>query len=224
MFLLTALSAVGAKTGVTDKEVHYNRDVRPILAENCFVCHGADSGSQKAKLRLDSVAEATAKREDTPPVVIPGQPDKSEVIRRIFDTGDDLMPPEKSRKVLSDSQKIGSGFNRCNSTSNEGGLIDEEYLVLYARDRTDTTAQVGLGMTAGCAVCHDHKYDPLSQKEFYALSAFFNNTTQVAKDGNVKDTPPILPIPQAQDEARWAVLPPYEKNISSLATRIKKLT
>ncbi|MBX3433460.1 MAG: DUF1553 domain-containing protein [Pirellulales bacterium] len=103
-------------------------------------------------------------------------------------------------------QKIGSGFNRCNITTNEGGIIDEEYVVLYARDRTETTSQVWLGLTAGCAVCHDHKFDPLSQREFYELSAFFNNTTQEAKDGNVKDTPPIVRVPLVEDRARWSEL------------------
>jgi hypothetical protein len=103
-------------------------------------------------------------------------------------------------------QQIGSGFNRCNITTSEGGAIDEEYAVLYTRDRTDTTAQVWLGLTAGCAVCHDHKFDPLSQKEFYQLSAFFNNTTQKPMDGNVKDTPPIVMVPLEADLPRWEEL------------------
>jgi hypothetical protein len=103
-------------------------------------------------------------------------------------------------------QQIGSGFNRCNITTSEGGAIDEEYAVLYTRDRTETTSQVWLGLTTGCAVCHDHKFDPLSQKEFYELSAFFNNTTQKPMDGNVKDTPPVVLVPPEKDLPRWKEL------------------
>src|SRR5262249_23604115 len=74
-------------------------------------------------------------------------------------------------------QQIGSSFNRCNMTTNEGGVIPEEYLVLYTRDRTETVSQVWMGMTTGCAVCHDHKFDPLTPREFYNLAGVFNNTT-----------------------------------------------
>src|SRR5437899_10440266 len=103
-------------------------------------------------------------------------------------------------------QRIASGFHRCNITTNEGGVIPEEYLVLYTRDRVETTAQVWLGLTAGCAVCHDHKFDPLSQREFYEMAAFFNNTTQGAMDGNIKDTPHVLSVPRREDRAHWQTL------------------
>ena len=104
-------------------------------------------------------------------------------------------------------QQVASGFNRCNMTTNEGGSIPEEYQVLYTRDRTETVSQVWLGLTAGCAVCHDHKFDPITQREFYELSAFFNNTTQPVMDGNIKDTPPTVLVPDAADRARWQALP-----------------
>ena len=103
-------------------------------------------------------------------------------------------------------QLVASGFNRCNMTTNEGGVIPEEYLVLYTRDRTETTSQVWLGMTANCAVCHDHKFDPLTQREFYEMAAFFNNTTQGAMDGNIKNTPPVVVVPKDTDRQAWEEL------------------
>ncbi len=105
-------------------------------------------------------------------------------------------------------QKIASGFNRCNMTTNEGGIIDEEYAVLYTRDRVETVSAVWMGLTAGCATCHSHKFDELSQKEFYEMAAFFNNTTQAVRDGNIKDTPPVIPVPMPADRARFESLPP----------------
>ncbi len=354
--------------------LRYNRDVRPILAENCFACHGPDSASRKAGLRLDRVADATAVK-DGIAAILPGKPDASEVMKRITGKGPMMPPPtghksltaeqiavlkrwiadgaiyeqhwayiapkraplpavkdtawvrnpidrfilaklEKSglkpapeadrrtlaRRVSLDltglppdpadveqfvndkssnayekmvdkflampgwgenrakywldaaryadtngihidnyreiwayrdwvikafnknmpfdqftieqiagdllptptlDQRIATGFNRCNITTNEGGAITEEYTVLYARDRTETTSAVFLGSTLNCTVCHDHKFDPFTQKDFYSMSALFNNTTQPIMDGNIQNTPPVMMVPREEDRARF---------------------
>lgn len=104
-------------------------------------------------------------------------------------------------------QLVATGFHRCNITTNEGGTIAEENLTGYARERVETTGWVWLGLTANCAVCHDHKFDPISAKDFYAMSAFFRNTTQDAFDKNIKDTQPVIMIPSMEDRPRWEGLP-----------------
>lgn len=360
--------------------IHYNRDIRPILSDNCFACHGPDSASRKAGLRLDRFEDAVASRKGDR-AIVPGKPEESSLVTRIVTTDeDDIMPPPKSHKKLTGAQidllkrwvaqgapyelhwsfipperppvprvqntkwvrnsidqfvlarleqeklepapeadlrtlarrasldltglpptpaevekllkdksphayehyvdrllasqhwgehrgrywldaaryadthgihfdnfremwsyrdwvfkafnanmpfdeftleqlagdllpnrtmeqQIASGFNRCNITSNEGGLIDEEYIVLYTRDRTETASSVWMGLTANCATCHDHKFDPLTQREFYQMSAFFNNSTNPSRDGNRRDSPPTLVVPTPNDRERWFALP-----------------
>lgn len=385
LLLATALWAGAAppkkKTVGAQKQtagpLQYNRDIRPILAENCFACHGPDSAARKAGLRLDKAEEATQARNGRAPLV-KGKPEESLIIQRINGKGP-IMPPKSSHKELTPQQiatltrwvkegakyeahwayiaptrpalpkvknaawvrnpidrfilarleaagltpapeadqrtlarrlsldltglppdpkdveafvadkspnayeklvdkflaspqwgehrgrywldaaryadthgihfdnyremwsyrdwvieafnknmpfdqftieqlagdllpnptldqRVATGFNRCNITTNEGGAIDEEYKVLYTRDRTETASAVWLGSTLNCAVCHDHKFDPFSQKDFYSMSAFFNNTTQNAMDGNIKDTPPIVPVPLDNDRERWKAI------------------
>ncbi|MEZ0267804.1 MAG: DUF1553 domain-containing protein [Phycisphaerae bacterium] len=399
---LSALVVSGARTPAvaaapTGGAVQFNRDIRPILAENCLACHGADPGTRKAGLRLDVEAGLFGDRpEGKGKAVVKGKPDESILYKRLVTTDeDDLMPPPKSHKVMSAGQKatvrkwieqgapyeahwslipptrpavpvvkdskwvrnpidafilarleaaglkpaaeadrrtlarrlalditglpaapedveafvkdqspgyyeayvdkllasphygehrgrywldvaryadthgihfdnfremwsyrewvidafnrnvpfdrftieqlagdllpsptldqqIATGFNRCNMTTNEGGIIDEEYAVLYTRDRTETVSQVWMGLTTGCAVCHDHKFDPITAKEFYSMAAFFNNTTQAVRDGNVQNTPPIIPVPKTEDRPRFAELQKQIKVLAEQADARKK--
>jgi hypothetical protein len=82
-------------------------------------------------------------------------------------------------------QLLASGFNRNHKITEEGGVIDEEYRVEYVSDRTNTFGKSLLGITIECAHCHDHKYDPFSQKEYYELYAFFNNVREVGLESTV---------------------------------------
>jgi len=105
MRLLGSILIAAALTAAAEPQVNFNRDVRPILSDNCFKCHGPDRNTRKAKLRLDLAEEAYRAREDRTPLV-PGKPSESEVVRRIFATDpDDLMPPPKTGKQLTAQQK-----------------------------------------------------------------------------------------------------------------------
>ncbi|HEX5054119.1 MAG TPA: DUF1549 and DUF1553 domain-containing protein [Planctomycetota bacterium] len=90
------------------------------------------------------------------------------------------------------AQRIASGWNRNNPSSDEGGLIPEEYLVLYAKNRTNTFGTALLGLTVGCAQCHDHKSDPLTQRDYYRLSAYFASFAEEGNDGGVLAPAPSM--------------------------------
>lgn len=96
---------------------------------------------------------------------------------------------------------IATGYIRCNVSSNEGGAIPEELLVNNTRDRAEAFGAAFLGLTVGCAACHDHKFDPTAQRDFYSLGAFFANTAEKAWDENVSDSPPVLRLPAADKRA-----------------------
>lgn len=114
-------------------------------------------------------------------------------------------------------QLIASGYVRMNPTTNEGGAIEEEFLIKNTADRTDTTATVFLGLTMACARCHDHKYDPISHDEYYEFSAFFNSTVDPVLDQNSKVHAPVISAPDPEQRARKVQL---ETQLSKLADTV----
>ena len=99
-------------------------------------------------------------------------------------------------------QKIASGFNRNHMINFEGGAIPEEYQVEYVVDRVETTANVWMATTLGCARCHSHKYDPIMQKEFYQFFAFFNTVSEEGLDGRTGNAKPFLALPSQEQKTR----------------------
>ncbi len=116
-------------------------------------------------------------------------------------------------------QKIASGFNRNHMINFEGGAIPEEYHTAYLVDRVNTTATVWLGLTVGCAQCHDHKFDPIKQKEFYELVAFFNHVPENGLDGSKGNAVPMIKTPtRSQEERLSEIVAEIKKAEESLST------
>ncbi len=373
MHRLLLWSLLASPLAAAEQPLEFNRDIRPILSDRCFACHGPDAGNRKSPLRLDSEAEAKKDLGKGRRGIMPGQPDQSGVFLRVSSAnkalrmppqyaGHDRLPerdietlrrwiaaganwenhwsfvppkraagngsvdsfvdarlakeslppnppaakatllrrvtldltglppsPTEVREFLTDdsagayakvvdrllaspahaerqairwldyarysdtngyqsdgvrdmsrwrdwvidafarnqpfdqftidqlagdmrpnptqAQRIATGFHRNHRTSAEGGIVDEEFRVEYVADRVETTSNVWLGLTVGCARCHDHKYDPIKQREFYQLFAFFNNIPDergfVYNFGNEK---PFITAPTPPQESELARL------------------
>ncbi|MFT5467206.1 MAG: hypothetical protein ACI8UO_002310, partial [Verrucomicrobiales bacterium] len=360
MRILSFIPALAMPFFCAAAEVEFNRDIRPILSDNCFKCHGPDSASRKADLRLD-------REEDARDAIDPGNPKGSELIARVFhDDPDEVMPPPDSNLKLSASQqqllrdwiaqgakweahwalipparedgrklddfieaelteaglklskpadlptlirrvtldltglpptpaevdaflenpnyealvdrllrspryaermtwqwleaarfadtdgyqndgprdmwrwrdwvieayaenkpyddftieqlagdllpdatlddRIATGFNRNHRYNSEAGLVLEEFLLENAVDRVDTTSTVWMGLTMGCARCHDHKFDPITQKEYYQLIAFFDNVPESGRAIKFGNSEPWIPAPTPDQASELAKL------------------
>ncbi len=396
--LVWAASAVASAAGPDSNRVEFNRDVRPILSDSCFQCHGPDSAQRQADLRLDQQESAFAGAGGEAPIV-PGQPEQSELFRRITSTDpDERMPPADSGRALNDGQIetirrwieqgaewqahwsfippqrpalpavrnpawvrngidrfvlarleregrapspqadkstlirrvsldltglpptptevdafladdspqayervvdrllassrygermamdwldvaryadtngyqtdaerymwrwrdwvieafnsnrpfdqftieqiagdmlpnptleqiIATGFNRNHRGNGEGGIIAEEFAVEYVVDRVETTFTVWQGLTMGCARCHEHKFDPIEQKEFYQAFAYFNNVPESGKAFKYGNSAPFIKSPTRKQQAELAALDERlnaaRKHFDSLATEIE---
>jgi hypothetical protein len=121
-------------------------------------------------------------------------------------------------------QRLATAFNRLHPQNMEGGIINEEFMTEYAVDRVNTFGTAFLGLTISCARCHDHKYDPISQKDFYSLYSFFNNIDevgQISRDGAMPV--PTMLLPDAEQDSLLANLNKMEKSVrTELDVIVKK--
>ncbi|MEY3282047.1 MAG: hypothetical protein RIR86_60, partial [Acidobacteriota bacterium] len=116
-------------------------------------------------------------------------------------------------------QRIATAFNRHHRINAEGGIVPEEYAVEYVVDRVDTTSTVFMGLTVGCARCHNHKYDPISQKDYYQLYAYFNS---IPEDGRAFDWGNSAPWISAPTVAEQQQLAQLEKQIEKVTSNLKQ--
>ncbi len=122
-------------------------------------------------------------------------------------------------------QRIATGFNRNHMVNEEGGIIPEEFLAEYSADRVETTATVWLGMTFNCTRCHDHKFDPLTQRDFYSLKAFFHNVPELGKSIRQNEfrfnSPPFVVLPSVEIDSKLKTLRSQLAEKQSLLSRLQ---
>ena len=124
----------------------------------------------------------------------------------------DLLPDH------TEAQLIATGFQRNNMVTHEGGTIPEENLMNYNADRVKTLGESVLGLTIGCAQCHDHKYDPISQRDYYRLFAYFNTVSDIGLDGNSGVNP--RPSHTTQTVLRTKDLPAIREQIAAIRAQL----
>ena len=117
----------------------------------------------------------------------------------------DLLP-NAARPNPTRNQLIATCFNRLHPQNQEGGIVEEEYRVEYAADRVNTFGKAFLGLTVECARCHDHKYDPISQKDYYGLFAFFNNVNEAGQVPYLGESSPTVILTDAAAERKLAFI------------------
>jgi len=111
--------------------------------------------------------------------------------------------------------QVATGFNRNHRINSEGGSIPDEWIVEYVADRVETMGTMFLGLTLTCSRCHDHKFDPIAQKDFYRLFAFFNNIAEAGLGPNNGNSPPFIKVPKSwpnlsAEEAKFVVPAPVK--------------
>ena len=126
----------------------------------------------------------------------------------------DLLPEATWR------EQVATGFLRNNATTDEGGAIAEEFRVEYAVDRVKTTSMVWLGLSMECAQCHDHKYDPISQEDYYRFFAFFNQASDPGMQTRRGNQKPIVEVPDEEDLLK---VPGVEAELEAIANRLMEL-
>ena len=133
----------------------------------------------------------------------------------------DLLPE------ATQEQKLATAFNRNSPMTAEGGVIDEEWRLHYVFDRTETLSTAFLGLTVACAKCHDHKFDPISQKDYFQLTAFFNNIIELGMTGDDGEFGPLLPLSNKETQAKLDQLNEglsnIKKEISITREQLKKV-
>ena len=173
-------------------------------------------------LDLARYADSAGYADDPPRTVWPYR----DWVIRAFDTNmpfDDFTVKQLAGDLLPDTlpdNQIATAFHRNTLTNNEGGTIDEEFRSVAVVDRVNTTLSTWMGTTIACAQCHDHKYDPLSQQDFFGLYAIFNNTA----DADRKDESPLISIPWEPVDAKRR---PLEKELAAILKAVpemKKIT